>query len=279
MARLAGSTPTPALCRGRRSRHPGRPPPREQAECGSSFDSRRGAREHGNWNRRNAGAGRADAGHVGHRTARELAPGNLAPAIFLTARGDAATGVQAMSRGHSSSCKPVEDEALFAAVRVGIRVAYEGSRNVREREHAEGCWWRLTARERDVLLQQIVTAGSTNRSPTGCVDQPGDHHAAPGPVMSKLNARSVTDLVWCARAPAFLSSPPGSQPSPLSLKVGYRGIRMPAYRRAQRLVEESDAGAAQEGRARRRFMSSMRTRPCESTVPLTDAGGLARSIP
>ena len=121
--------------------------------------------------------------------------GILAPAIFLTARGDAATGVQAMKQGALEFlCKPVEDVALLAAVRMGIELHAKKIHAAREREHAEGLLRRLTARERDVLGE--VVAGRLNKQIADRLsisEATVKQHRAQ--VMSKLNARSVTDLV------------------------------------------------------------------------------------
>ena len=121
--------------------------------------------------------------------------GILAPAIFLTARGDAATGVQAMKQGALEFlCKPVEDEALLAAVRMGIESHARKVHAAREREHAEGLLRRLTARERDVLGE--VVAGRLNKQIADRLsisEATVKQHRAQ--VMSKLQARSVTDLV------------------------------------------------------------------------------------
>ena len=121
--------------------------------------------------------------------------GILAPAIFLTARDDAATGVQAMKQGALEFlCKPVEDQALLAAVRMGIGWHAKKVQAAREREYAEGLLRRLTARERDVLSE--VVAGRLNKQIADRLsisEATVKQHRAQ--VMSKLEARSVTDLV------------------------------------------------------------------------------------
>jgi len=121
--------------------------------------------------------------------------GSLLPIIFLTAHGDISKSVQAMKRGASDFfTKPVNDEALLAAVRVAI----EKDRGLR-REQDELIVVRarlamLTPREREVL--EYVIAGRLNKEiagDLGTVEQTVKVHRAR--VMQKMRVRSVAELV------------------------------------------------------------------------------------
>jgi FixJ family two-component response regulator len=129
--------------------------------------------------------------------------GVSADVIFLTARSDAVTGVQAMKHGALEYfCKPVEDEALLDAVRMAIDRHAERTRAAREREDVEGRLARLTARERDVLRE--VIAGRLNKQ---IADRLSISEATVkqhrGQVMVKLQARSVAELVRLCQIAGF----------------------------------------------------------------------------
>jgi PAS domain S-box-containing protein len=126
-----------------------------------------------------------------------------ADVIFLTARSDAVTGVNAMKHGALEYlCKPVDEGALLDAVRMGIGRYAERVRLAREREGVEQLLERLTARERDVLHE--VIAGRLNKQ---IADRLSISEATVkqhrGQVMEKLRARSVPDLVRLCQIAGF----------------------------------------------------------------------------
>jgi PAS domain S-box-containing protein len=129
--------------------------------------------------------------------------GITADVIFLTARSDAVTGVNAMKHGALEYlCKPVDDKALLEAVHMAIGRHAERTRAVRERECVERLFERLTARERDVLRE--VIAGRLNKQ---IADRLSISEATVkqhrGQVMQKLQARSVPELVRLCQVAGF----------------------------------------------------------------------------
>jgi FixJ family two-component response regulator len=126
-----------------------------------------------------------------------------AEVIFLTARSDAVTGVNAMKHGALEYlCKPVDDEALLDAVRMAIGRHAERARVLREREGVVRLLARLTTRERDVLRE--VIAGGLNKQ---IADRLSISEATVkqhrGQVMEKLQARSVPELVRLCQIAGF----------------------------------------------------------------------------
>jgi FixJ family two-component response regulator len=133
---------------------------------------------------------------LGHR-------GISADVVFLTARSDAVTGVNAMKHGALEYlCKPVDDEALLDAVRMAIDRYAKRTRAAREREGVERLLERLTTRERDVLRE--VIAGKLNKQ---IADRLSISEATVkqhrGQVMEKLQARSVPELVRLCQIAGF----------------------------------------------------------------------------
>lgn len=129
------------------------------------------------------------------------------PIVFLTARGDAELGVEAMKRGaFEYLLKPTDDTALIDSVRRAIAHHVEQSRSAREREEVKSRLARLTARERDVL--ECVIAGLLNKqiaSDLAISEATVKQHR--GQVMDKMGVRSVADLV---RLCQLISFPGGS---------------------------------------------------------------------
>jgi PAS domain S-box-containing protein len=117
------------------------------------------------------------------------------PIIFLSARGDAATGVEAMKGGAVEYLtKPVDDSVLVGAVHRAIELHAERSRSSRERRAIEERLARLTPRERDVLLQVIT--GRLNKQigfELAISEATVKQHRAQ--IMEKMEVRSVADLV------------------------------------------------------------------------------------
>ncbi|HMR33656.1 MAG TPA: response regulator [Geminicoccaceae bacterium] len=120
---------------------------------------------------------------------------DLLPVIFLTGRGDIGASVRAMKGGAVDFLtKPVEPEALLAAIATALercrekRAAREAGASVAER------FARLTPREREVL--DMVVEGRLNKQiagDLGVAEKTVKVHR--GRVMEKLGVRSIADLV------------------------------------------------------------------------------------
>ena len=131
----------------------------------------------------------------GELHAEILRRGIVAPIVFLSARTDAPTGVEAMKRGaFEYLAKPVDAEVLGDAVRRatvrGAKLAEEASAR-RELQVRVG---RLTAREKEVLRH--VVAGRLNKqiaADLAISEATVKQHR--GQVMDKMGVRSVADLV------------------------------------------------------------------------------------
>jgi FixJ family two-component response regulator len=117
------------------------------------------------------------------------------PIVFLTGHGDIPMGVRAIKEGAIDFLtKPVEDTALFAAVRLATEVGAtahakaEELRNIRERADA------LTPREREVM--ELVATGMLNKQiayDLGTSEKTIKVHRAR--VMEKMRVTSVAALV------------------------------------------------------------------------------------
>jgi FixJ family two-component response regulator len=146
---------------------------------------------------------------------RLAASGGAHPVIFLTGHGDVDTSVRAMRAGAVTFLtKPVDERALFAAVREAL-VIDESRRRVRERRRSlESKLSALTPRERQVL--DHVIAGQLNKqiaAALGTVEKTVKVHRARA--MQKMGARSVAELVQMMSeggeaGEAARRSPPGS---------------------------------------------------------------------
>ena len=127
------------------------------------------------------------------------------PVVFLTARGDAATGVEAIKHGAIEYlCKPVDDSVLIDAVRKALDRHAEHTRSARERAAVEERLVRLTLRERDVL--RGVVAGRLNKqiaADLSITEATVKQHR--GQVMDKLEVRSVAELVRLCQVVGFAS--------------------------------------------------------------------------
>ena len=129
--------------------------------------------------------------------------GIATPIVFLSARSDAPTGVEAMKRGaFEYLAKPADADVLIDAVRQalsrGAALAREGS----ERRELQARLARLTAREIDVLRH--VVAGRLNKqiaAELAISEATVKQHR--GQVMDKMRVRSVADLVRACDAAGF----------------------------------------------------------------------------
>lgn len=125
---------------------------------------------------------------------REDAP----PVVFLTGFGDIPTSVLAMRRGAVDFLtKPVEREALLAAVSAALERDLERRRDNLRRQEIRQSFASLTERERAVFEQ--VAAGRLNKqiaaSLSTCERTVKAHRAH---VMRKLHVSSVAGLVHVA---------------------------------------------------------------------------------
>lgn len=117
------------------------------------------------------------------------------PVVFLTGRGDIATGVRAMKGGAVDFLtKPVEPEALLAAVGSALERDRAARAAGAEGAAFEAAFTRLTPREREVL--ERVVAGQLNKQiagELGIAEKTIKVHRAR--VMQKLGVRTLADLV------------------------------------------------------------------------------------
>jgi FixJ family two-component response regulator len=120
------------------------------------------------------------------------------PIVFVTGQGDIPTSVRAMKSGAVDFLtKPVDTQALVAAVREALTT---GSRVLRVRAdtaklHARHA--RLTPREREVLT--ALVAGRLNKqiaADLGIVEQTVKFHRAR--IMERMEARTVAELMHMA---------------------------------------------------------------------------------
>jgi len=129
-----------------------------------------------------------------------LHEGATAPVMFLTGDSEAESGVAAMKLGAVDYLvKPADDAALIAAVRKALqRHAAERQRRL-EREACRERIGRLSAREREVMVQ--VIRGRLNKqiaADLAIAEQTVKQHR--GRVMDKIGVRSVAELVRVCEA-------------------------------------------------------------------------------
>lgn len=117
------------------------------------------------------------------------------PVIFLTGKGDVPTTVQAMKRGAVDFLlKPVENDALFAAIDIALRRHACDQAHRREQLDIATRLLRLSAREREVM--ELVILGRLNKqiaAQLGIAEKTVKIHR--GRVMEKMEVRSVAALV------------------------------------------------------------------------------------
>ena len=129
--------------------------------------------------------------------------GIATPIVFLSARSDAPTGVEAMKRGaFEYLAKPADADVLIDAVRRGLSRGAALAREGSERREMQARLARLTAREVDVLRR--VVAGRLNKqiaAELAISEATVKQHR--GQVMDKMRVRSVADLVRACDAAGF----------------------------------------------------------------------------
>jgi RNA polymerase sigma factor (sigma-70 family) len=120
------------------------------------------------------------------------------PIIFLTGYGTVPLCVQAMQRGAVDFLlKPVNDEALLAAVATALAQDARTRDRQRHRAVVRACFATLTPREREVL--DLVITGLPNKdiaTALGTSEKTIKAHRAR--VMQKMQAPSLAALVWMA---------------------------------------------------------------------------------
>lgn len=117
------------------------------------------------------------------------------PVIFLTGRGDIATGVRAMKAGAADFLtKPVDAEQLIGAVTEAIERNLQRRDQRAQRAEIEARLSNLTPREREVM--HLLVEGKLNKQVAdelGTVEKTIKVHRAH--VMAKMQVRSLTALV------------------------------------------------------------------------------------
>ena len=126
------------------------------------------------------------------------AKGSELPIVFLTGQGDIPTSVRAMKRGAADFLtKPVDDEALLAAIRSAFEENFALRKSHQARSVVEQRLATLTTREREVL-DRVVT-GRLNKqiaAELGTVEKTIKVHRAR--VMEKMGARTLAELLSLA---------------------------------------------------------------------------------
>lgn len=131
----------------------------------------------------------------------ELVKANVhLPIIFMTGYGDIPMSVKAMKAGAVEFLtKPVRDQDLLDAVRVGIERSTEDYQRDRDLSKIRSCFEELTPREQEVF--GLVTGGLMNKQIANemniCEVTVKVHRCN---VMRKMTARSLVDLVRMADA-------------------------------------------------------------------------------
>jgi len=120
------------------------------------------------------------------------------PIIFLTGYGTVPLCVQAMKRGAVAFLqKPIDDEALLAAVATALEQDARTRDRQRHRAAVRACFATLTPREREVL--GLVITGMPNKdiaATLGASEKTIKAHRAR--VMQKMQASSLAALVRMA---------------------------------------------------------------------------------
>lgn len=136
--------------------------------------------------------------------------GIMLPVVFLTGKGDIPMSVQAMKHGAVDFLvKPVEEEALFRALKQAIRRQATEAAARRQRDSILTRLALLSCREREVL--ERVIQGRLNKQiayDLGIVEKTVKAHR--GRIMEKMEAHTIAELVHlCDMAGMDLSRPAG----------------------------------------------------------------------
>lgn len=121
--------------------------------------------------------------------------GGALPAIVITAHGDVANTRSSFRAGAVDFFeKPVDNEALLAAIRQALARDADARREAQERAQVQERLDRLTAREREVL--DLVAAGRHNREIAAALGiSPRTVEVYKARMMEKLQVRRIPDLV------------------------------------------------------------------------------------
>ena len=138
----------------------------------------------------------------------------LLETVFLTGHGTLAMGVEAMKVGATDFLvKPVDDDALLAAIAEAVRRSVQRQHERLEVESIRRRLEQLTPREREVM--QWVVTGLLNKqiaAELGTAEKTVKVHRAR--VMEKMQARSLAELVRLADRVGLPSPAAGGRAGP-----------------------------------------------------------------
>ncbi len=134
--------------------------------------------------------------------------GLVVPIVFVSAHGDISASVQAMKRGAVDFLeKPFDEDELLAAVDRAFELDAELRSQKRSRAQTQRGLERLTSREYEVMT--YVIAGRMNKviaRELGVSEKTVKVHR--GRVMSKMEARSLADLVRMMERAGIVAAKP-----------------------------------------------------------------------